>query len=329
MKQMSVAIIGTCGHIGYALAGIRKNLELTVCGISSADECDIKPALNEELAAEFNCGFYENYHELLERQQPDVAVIATRYDLNGKVSLDCLNRGINCFTEKSIAHDFATLEAICAAATKNQANIIGMHGMRYDPEYYAVYQAVKQGSIGKPMLFAGQKSYKFGNGRPEFYKKREFYGGTILWVAVHALDWAYWMMGDFDSIHAIHSAENNFGYGECEATAAMSFGFKSGAMGTVSADYYQPQKAKFHGGDRLRIAGDKGVITIHEQKAYLTTHEQERHELAQEDGDFFGDFCRELNGEGVCRLSMEDTFRVTEIGLYARESADKHKLVQL
>jgi predicted dehydrogenase len=323
MKNTTCVIIGSCGHINYALQDIKKYSELTLCGISTADPVDINPAVNSSLTEEYNCQWFDDFRIMLEQLKPDVAIIATRFDLNGFVSLECLKRGINCFTEKSIAHNFTILEQLRTVAANNNALIIGMHGMRYEAEFNAAYQAVKNNLIGTPMLFRGQKSYKFGNNRPGFYRNRATYGGTILWVAVHAIDWAYWTVGDINKINALHSNAHNFDYDECEASTVMSFSFTNGAIGTINADFYQPQKSKIHGDDQMRIAGDKGIVEVCYGKAYLTTHDQPRRELPLEDGEFFADFCREINGEGKCRISMQETFRVNEIALQARESADK------
>ncbi len=322
MKTTKCVIIGCCGHISYALRDIRQYPELEICGISTATPVDINSAVNRQLTEEFNCHWFDDFRIMLDQLKPDVAIIATRFDLNGSVSLECLRRGINCFTEKSIANSFELLEELHDVAKQNDATIIGMHGMRYEPEFYAAYQAVNNDLIGNPMLFTGQKSYKFGETRPEFYRQRSTYGGTILWVAVHAIDWACWIMGDINDIDARHSSAHNFDYGECEAATVMSFSFANGAMGTINADFYQPQQSKLHGDDRMRIAGDKGIIEVGNKQAFITTHEQPLTELPLETGEFFADFCREINGEGTCRISMQETFRVNKIALQARASAD-------
>jgi predicted dehydrogenase len=324
MKITKCVIIGSCGHINYALQDIRQYPELVICGISTANPVDIRAELNSQLTTEFNCRWFDDFRIMLDQLKPDVAIIATRFDLNGPVSLECLKRGINCFTEKSIAHSFEILEELRNVAAQNDLLIIGMHGMRYQPEFQAAHQAVKNGLIGNPILFTGQKSYKFGEARPEFYRHRSTYGGTILWVAVHAIDWAYWIMGDINHISARHSNTHNFGYGDCETATVLSFSFNSGAIGTINADFYQPQQAKLHGDDQLRIAGDKGIINVSNKQAFITTHKQARVELPLATGEFFADFCRKLNGTGECRISMQETFRVNEIALQARSSADSN-----
>ena len=318
---MKVCIIGNNGHYGYVIQGIRDNLDLKLVGVALGSDAD-SPETLKKIANEFACKYYDSYSKMLDVEQPDVVSISTRYDLNAKISIECLNRGIHCMTEKAIAHTPEKLCEIRKSAKTSGKTIIGMHAMRYTPQYYAAYKALKEGAIGDPQLITGQKSYVFGSSRPGFYKERAKYGGTILWVASHALDWTYWMMGEFKSVYALHSNKHNFDYGECEATSIIAFSFANGAMGTINSDFYQPQKSTIHGDDQVRIAGEKGIIQVRYGKAFLTTHEKEEIELPLETGDFFGDFCRELQGKGKCRLNMDDTFEVTNLCLLARESAD-------
>jgi predicted dehydrogenase len=320
---MKVCIIGNNGHYGYVTQGVCDNKELKLVGVAPGSGVD-SPEILKKVADKFTCKYYNNYSEMLDIEKPDIAGISTRYDLNAEISIDCLNRGIHCMTEKTIAHSYEKLAEIRKAAEKSSKTIIGMHAMRYNPEYYAAYKALKEGAIGEPRLITGQKSYMFGSSRPEFYKNRKTYGSTILWVASHAIDWTYWMMGEFKSIYALHSAQNNFEYGDCEAASVITFSFTNDAMGTINTDFYQPQKSKIHSDDQVRIAGEKGIIQVQYGKAFLTTHDKEKTELPLEKGDFFGDFCRELQGKGQCRLSMEDSFYVSNLCLLARESADQN-----
>jgi predicted dehydrogenase len=313
---MKIVLIGNEGHTYTALNSIRANPELELCGVASANPVDRKNL--DTLCEEFGCGFHDDYIAMLDELKPDVACIATRYDLNGVVSAECLRRGVNCYTEKSIAHSLDKLSELKQAASDGGARIIGMHTMRYDPHFYAAYKAVSSGAVGKPMMIYGRKSYKFGSSRPDFYRKREFYGSTILWVALHAIDLACWIGGEMDKVYGLKTSECNFDHGDCEASTAIAFSFKNGGIGAITADFYQPAKAPSHGDDQLRVAGEKGVVEVIDGKAFLTTHEQERVELPLEpEGDFFGDFCNELRGTAKCRLSMKDTFMVTEAALKA------------
>jgi len=328
---MKIVVIGGSGHISYALQGIKKNPDSQqLCAFSSGLPGDMTSETAKMLNDEFKAKHFADWRDMLDEVKPDVAVIATRFDMNAVISLECLKHGINCFTEKTIAHSMELLDELEQAANDNNAQIIGMHGMRYSPDFFAAYEAFQEGAIGKAVMLYGRKSYHFNSSRPDFYRKRETYGGTILWVAVHAIDWFSWFSGDISEIYATQTVKGNKGYDECEAAAAISMHFANDAVGTISADFLRPKNAGSHGDDQVRIAGEKGIIEVRHGKAILTDNENQPRELQlKAEGDFFGDFCRSLQGKGHCRLTMADTFQVSRAGLYARESADKHKLITI
>lgn len=324
---MKIVIIGGIGHIGYALEGIRRNPELLqFCGFASVVPDDMPAPTVQLMTSEFDAAFFSDWRKMLDVVKPDVAVVATRFDLNGTISLECLKRGINCFTEKTIAHSFEMLERLETAAIENDCRIIGMHDMRYKPEFFAAYEAVREGAIGDMVMLYGRKSYRFGTARPEFYRCRSTYGGTILWVAVHALDWFCWLAGPASRVFAAHTVKG-LNYGECESAAVISLCFDNGIIGTISADFLRSQNAPSHSDDQLRIAGSRGIIEVKHGKAILTNETTPPRELElKPQGDFFGDYCRSIQGNGLCRLDMADTFLVSRLALCARESADTQTL---
>jgi predicted dehydrogenase len=328
---MKIVIIGGSGHIGYALEGIKKNPEtLELCAFASAVPGDMTDDVSKMLNYDYSAESFDDWRNMLDGVKPDVAVIATRFDMNGVVSLECLKRGINCFTEKTIAHSMELLNELEQVAIDNKVQIIGMHGMRYIPEFFAAYEAFESGVIGNAVMLYGRKSYHFNDSRPDFYRKRETYGGTILWVAVHAIDWFCWFGGDISETYATQTVKGNKGYEECEAATAISMHFANDAVGTISADFLRPKNAGSHGDDQFRIAGEKGIIEVRHGKAILMDNENQAQELElKPEGDFFGDFCRSLQDRGKCRLTMPDTFQVSRAALYARESADKHKIITI
>ena len=328
MMPLKVVIIGALGHIGYAYETLIAGREAVPCGIASGTDGDLPDASLAGILAKLKCPFFESWEKMLEEVKPDIAVIGTRYDRNGTISLECLRRGIHCFTEKTIAHDFATLDELQKTAEQNHVKIFGMHGMRYEPHFFAAHQAVVSGIIGRPRLFFGQKSYCFGNSRPEFYKLRQQYGGTILWVAVHAIDLSFWNVGNWEKVSAVQSTTANHGYGDCESHSSIMIDFGAGTIGNINADFLLPGKFGSHGDDQIRIAGENGVIWVRDGKAYAATHTTPAAELqAENPGDIFTDICREIKGTGKCMISMEDTFQVSRLAITARMAADSGKTI--
>ena len=77
-----------------------------------------------------------------------------------------------------------------------------MHTMRAVPGLAAVRQAVRAGEIGDPLLSFSQKTYKWGDDRPDAYRSRKTFPGLAPWVGIHAFDWLHWILGDvFTEVH--------------------------------------------------------------------------------------------------------------------------------
>jgi predicted dehydrogenase len=244
--------------------------------------------------------------------------------------VEVLKRNIDLFVEKPIATTLAELAEVKSAYEKSDSKLAAMFGIRYQPWFLTAYKYIKEGAVGEVRLMNAQKSYRLGQ-REDFYKKRETYGGTIPWVGSHAIDWMQWLSGkDFKSVYASHSTIANQNHGELEVSALCHFDFENQAAGSVNIDYLRPQNATSHDDDRIRIAGDKGVIEVLKEKVYLINDEIEgnRELPLVKKKEIFADFLDWVKGNGDCMITAEESFRVTEAALQARRSADQKKLIQ-
>lgn len=321
---MKIVLIGAYGHQNYVIQGVGQipDASITAIAKSEPDE-DVS-----RLASHLNVKVYDDWREMLDREKPFAAGVSPMFCRHKEISVECLKRGIHVMCEKPVAMNFEDLAELKEVYEKSSAFFVGMHAMRYQPNFRAAYDAVKTGLIGRPILINSQKSYAFSSARPQFYKERNKFGGTVCWVAIHALDWTYWMMGPFETIYSAHTTIGNMGYGSCESSGVIAFNFKNGGQGCINFDFLKAHKDTITQ-DRCRIAGEKGVIEVYNKKAFIVTHDKEQHELPlKPEESFFKDFINEIKGQGKCLLSAEDTFEVTRLALLARESADKNILLE-
>lgn len=327
---MKVAFIGTLGHQGYAMSGVKSVEDCRVVALARSypeEEIEVFLPQCEKFQTEAP-KVYDDYREMLDREKPDVVSLAPRWHEHQQVSVECLKRDANVICEKPVAFTVEELAELREAYEQSKGDFIGQHGMRYTPNYVAGYRALKDGLIGKPILITSQKSYGFSLDRPEFYKQRETYGGTLCWVAVHALDWTYWMVGGFKTVYAAHTTIGNMGYGTCESSGVIAFELEQGGQGAINFDFLKAAKDPVRR-DACRIAGEKGVIELKEERAHIVTHDEEPRELElPEDEPFFEEWVASIRGEGTCYLTAEDTFEVTRLALLALESADTGRLIR-
>ena len=330
---MKVVQIGAAGHYAYALATMKKyGMDFAaVCYPDVEDGADRAARVFDRLG--FEPRVYDDAVTMLTLEKPDIAIINTVMYENGRYAEIALNMGISVFCEKPVATTETKLESLIATyyeAKEKKPNLClcGMFGIDYLPHFETAYRFVKAGGIGEVMLANGQKSYRMGR-REKFYSDREKYGGTIPWVAIHAIEWIT-RIGGLRPVMATACGNTacNAGNGTMEASTLSLFACEGGKMASVSADVMRPAKAPTHDDDRLRLVGSKGVLEVRFGKVFVIDEEGERElPLVETEKELFEEFVLEIEGKGKCRVSAEDAFFATRVALAARESQDTGKNV--
>jgi len=328
---MKICIVGSSGHYVYALKGIKEDPDAKIVGISPGCEGEnIEKLFSQVNEMGFAPEVYSNPIRMFEELKPDIAVINTFFYKNSKLAIEAMKRGIHVYVEKPVALSIEELEELKSVWKQTKVKLSSMLGLRYTPHFWTAYKLIKENKIGEIRLLHAQKSYKLGN-RPDFYKQRRTYGGTIPWVGIHAIDWIYWLSGKkFKLVFARHSRLYNNDHGELETTAFCSFLMEDEILATVNIDYLRPATAPTHDDDRVRIVGTKGILEVLNGKVYLlndTTKEVTEVSL-EKPPIVFLDFLNEVRGTEKCLVSSEDSFYVTLASLLARQSADEGKVIE-
>lgn len=304
---MKIAIIGASGHWTYALNELKNHTVVGICaGFSDENMQNVSETLLKNGIAH---KIYGNFDELLENQ-PDIAIINTRFDLNAVYTKKCLEKDIYVFSEKPLALTVEELNEIKNVKTK--AFVSCMFGISYEGWCLTLKEAVK--NIGTIRMINGRKSYKLGV-RPDFYKDKNTFGGIVSWVGIHAIHWINFVTGlKFKECNSITSNLENFNNGDLETCAIVTFLMENGAMGTITCDYYRPQSASTWDDDRLRIVGTKGIVEYEKGKVILIDENGEKEIPLLKTQDIFKLFVDRIT-DGKSGISMEESIYATEIAL--------------
>ncbi len=327
---MKAVIIGTSGHIDLALEVRDRLPQVSFVGIApgSADE-DARDFFVDLLEPSL-IPFYDDYRRMLDREMPELAIVAPFFFLQSRIACECLERGIHVFLEKPMSVSLEQLDRLRRAYALGKAKLCPMLPYRYHPEFHAAWRALSEGRIGEPLVISAQKSYKLGTRHP-MYTHRTTYGGTIPWVAIHAMDWIHWYSGGrIVEVSASHTTAGNRGHGEMESSGACLYRLANSGVATLTFDYFRPRAAQSHGDDRVRIAGEKGVIEVAQGEATLTTHDSPPERMAKEEPlSIFQEFIRSLEDGTPLRITAEEAFDISELSLRTREAADTKAAVHL
>ena len=319
-----VAIIGASGHWPYVTKGLKVCPDAGLVGVAPGvpEEMErVKSTFESRLSQ--GVPLFEDWQAMLDEVKPDVAVINPYFYLNGPITIECLKRGIHCFTEKPLTFYREELERIQELVSTKDLKLSTMLPSRYDPAFYAAFRAVRDGRIGDPIQVTAQKSYKSGP-KPEWQHTRKQFGGLISWVGSHALDWINWVTDNgVGEIKAMETRQDNHGNGEMESCSIVLMRLENGGQAAANIDYLRPKGAASHGDDRLRVAGSKGVVEVMNGQAKLITPDGEEELPLEEPLEMFAEFLKHIDDDShPYRQSLEDVYALTDVCIRAQEAAD-------
>jgi predicted dehydrogenase len=324
-KKIRVAVVFMEGHTGEVFNPIKDLPDIELVAVS-----DPNPAKMTKLAASVHR--YTDYRQMLEKEQLDVVGIGGPNGERAAVILACAERKLHVAAEKPLAIDGADLQRIRESVRKNGIHLTMFLPMRFSASYLAMKHVVESGEIGQIGQIDAQKSYKLGE-RPPWMIKRSTYGGTIPYIGVHMVDLMRWISGR-DFVEAV-SLQTRIGYpeyGQMENSTGTLFRMDNGGVAVLHMDYLRPQTAATHGDDRLRMAGTGGVVEYQQATGVTVITGKEKARTITElppSRSLFLDFLDSVYNGKPAGLPLSDIYRVNEIVLGARESAEKRAFVKL
>ena len=209
---------------------------------------------------------------------PDAASVGVAYARNGAAAAECLRRGWPTVTDKPAAATRPQLAALRRAARGGV--LLTEFDMRRRPAVRSARRAVAAGRVGTPLLATAQKSYVWGE-RPDWYGDLRLCAGLPLWVLSHAVDLIRHVtgLGVEPASLIVGPPRRRSGMQAC---CGATFGLSGGGVAVATADYLRPG-GHGHADDRLRVAGDAGVIELAAGRCNLLT-DGRREVLCEDDG---------------------------------------------
>jgi len=333
--MLNVALLGLRGHQGIMLDGILQMNDVRLMAVADDDPA-LLDAVRKHAAVTADVHAYADWRELLDKEDVQIAGVTGTDNVRADVACECARRGLHMMTEKPLAIDLAGLTRVREAVAKAGVRLTIMISMRYAPPFIAIRKAVADGLVGEVCVMSAQKSYRLGGDcsgreRPDWMKSRRTFGGIIPFVGIHALDFMRWTSGrEFVEVMAYQKNVGHPEIRELEDSASVLLKLDNGGSASAHLDYCRPAAAPTHGDDRLRIAGNRGVVEmIGEQPPVLITHTGQQTLPMDTEENHFVDFVRAIKSGGDCLAPEADCYRITEICLKARMSAETGKPVKL
>ncbi len=331
---MRIAIIGSYGHLNYLLSSAALRTGSSIVAVARYGSDDRLDFVGRSAAAPAATPIFDDYRKMLDEVRPDVVGVFMPLFRNAEASIAAAQRGCHILGEKPLATTLEDLAALRAAVAAADVRIASLMGMRAEAPFQTIRRIVAAGTIGRPVLAYGQKSYPF-NQRDDYYKSRRTYGGSIPWQAIHAIDFVSYCAGcDFTRAAAMQSNACHPTHEGMEDNGGVLLEFRGGGHAVISFDYLRPWSAgvkRAWGGDALRVCGTDAMVETIDDLAgvRLTTPTAVEAVPLAPPRDLVAEFIASLEGHGEGLISTAESFRTTEVALLARHAADTGLVVNL
>ncbi len=221
MKKLNAAIIGQ-GRSGRDIHG---RYFLSEAGkerynvVAVADRIEARRA---RAAQEYGCDVYEDYMDILRRDDIDVVVNSTFSYLHYPVTMDALRHGKNVVSEKPFSKFAIECEDMIRTAKENDVTLTVFQQSRIAPYFTRICEILDSGKLGDiaqiTIHFSGYSR------RWDWQTSRRYYGGCLLNTGPHPLDQALHLLNtdDMPNVFSVLKRVNSAGDAEDYAKVILT-----------------------------------------------------------------------------------------------------------
>lgn len=331
--------------LGYGRSGstmhagaIEANPDFSVSAV-----CDIDAARREQASQRFGCPTYDDYREMLAKEDLDLVCVITRSDQHCEMACDCLNAGVNVLVTKPWAVNASEAERMIAAANLSGKMLLPWLPARWSCELRRLRELLSENAIGR--VFLVRRIVSTFATRNDWQTQRRCGGGYLLNWGPHIVDPPLVLMGSpVSSVYARMRQTINPGDTEDLFAAMMTL-----ADGTIVQTEYTVSTEPF---PSWTVQGDRGTILISNAKLILhratppqpddptrftsmqATDESRTEELLEgsiygDEHEIYSEIAAALRGQSAYAVRPEDALELTRVLDAIRTSAEENRVVSM
>ena len=307
--------------------------------------------LRARAAERYRVTAYADHRELLERERPQVAVLAPISRDKPSVIADCAAAGAHVYVDKPMA---TTLEGneLIASAVRRHGTLLYMAAAGGYGASAAWKRLIDQGELGRPIQYLQLAPHRLrlrpesGWTRPAWSYERDQNGGPIVDLGVHGVNsWRYLSGQEVAEVAAVHGNARFPEYPRLEDHASIFLTMTDGSTAFLAPSWLTPDAEPSHGRGCTLIVGTEGQLEIlspgivhgleqtrEREEVILTTRDRPPHRpdlptegLPQAEDDFLA-AVREGRQPLVTAEFLIESQRVA---LLARDAADQRRTIRL
>lgn len=261
--------------IGVGVIGKQHQEQIAqIAGARLVAVADVVAERAKEFGEQYGVDWYNDYHEMLQRDDIDVVNITTPSGMHAEMTIAAAKAGKHVITEKPMEITLEKAEAMMTACREAGVKLSVISQHRFDASTVRVKADVEAGKFGKMVL---------GQAAVNWYRSQEYYdsgdwrgtweldgGGALMNQSIHTIDLLQYLMGPVESVSAEMGTLTHERI-EVEDVAVATVKFKNGALGTIVGT-----TSAFPGfSARLEVFGTTGSAVIDSDKLTHLYHRME------------------------------------------------------
>lgn len=285
---------------------------------------------NPELVSQYTEGRvarrFTSHLDLLNELAVDIVAVGSVYGARSSVVIDALAAGAHVLVDKPLCTTLDQLVLVERAAADADRIVSVIFEKRFYPVTLAVRELVESGELGTLVQVASSAPHKLLRAsRPEWFFRRETYGGVLGDLASHDVDLTLlFSQARFGSIIGKSSNISVPEHPEFKdyGTAFMMAG---AVAGSLEVNWLTPDASRYHGDYRMRLTGTEGTAELFFARGYVEIDTAARgnvtlkpHEGLRPAEDAMGSLLR----GAVPEVNTAASIAATRIALLAQRSAD-------
>lgn len=279
----------------------------------------------------------EDRRYILDDTDVDMVLISAIPQDRAALAIEAMEAGKDVMTDKPGCTSFEQLDALKRCIERTGRIWTVNFSERFQvPSAAKAEELVASGIIGTVKQTLGTGPHRQGlAGRPEWFFRREAYGGILTDIGSHQIDQFLHFTGS-EQVNIVHAHVENTTLDE--HPGIQDFGeivlHGDRGHGYIRVDWFTPDALPVWGDGRLTILGDKGYIELRkyidvgnhnlsDQLVLATNDKVELIDCRSQPLPYFPRLCHDIVMRTQTAVSQAHTLKVMELALSAQQQAEQ------
>lgn len=258
LKSVKVGMIGCGGWGENVISAYQQNPFSQIVALA-----DLNRERAEAVANQYGIPkVYTDYREMLEKEQLDMASVATPDFAHRQAVCDCFAKGLHVFLEKPVATNMEDCYAIAEAAGKSGKKFMTDYFMRFIPQFRDAKLAVENGELGQ--IVQGYARIDDCVSVPTKMLRWSKDSSPVFFVMIHNIDAVRWILGkEVVEVYARQQKMKLAPQG-CDTPDSVQalVTFESGASVMFDSNWILPRTYDGLNDQFVRLVGTEGTAYI-------------------------------------------------------------------